>query len=253
MKNIIFGCTLCVFFIMAVNANETEIIEKIYEVESNSHFSLHNINGEVDIASWQEQRIKIEATITANNLKELNSVKIKSQQDDGKVIVETSYEDNTNWQNNQTAKVTYKVWLPKETNLSDVALVNGSLRIENVAGEIEAEVVNGSVIATGLSKDSEITSVNGSVKVYYEAINTALRNIEIDTVNGSIKLYLPADIDANLDLETMHGSIKTDFGIHSQENLFTGQHLRGDIGSGDIDINMESVNGSIKVLKNVKD
>ena len=136
-----------------------------------------------------------------------------------------------------------------ETNLSEIELVNGSLIIENVSGEIKAQVVNGSIKATGLTKNSEISSVNGSIKVYYQSASAELKDINIETVNGSIKLYLPSDINANLDIETMHGSIKTEFGISSQDNTFTGHSLRGDIGSGDIDINMESVNGSIKVLK----
>jgi DUF4097 and DUF4098 domain-containing protein YvlB len=141
------------------------------------------------------------------------------------------------------------VWLPVDTNLSEIELVNGSLNIENVSGEVEANVVNGSIKATGLTKNSEINSVNGSVKVYYQSVSSDLKDIDIETVNGSIKLYLPSDVGANLDLDTLHGSIKTDFGLSSQENTFTGHNLRGTIGSGDIDINMESVNGSIKVLK----
>ena len=146
------------------------------------------------------------------------------------ISIKTDYEDSSSWGNNQSAEVTYKVWLPAETNLSEIELVNGSLNIENVSGEIKAQVVNGSIKATGLTKDSEINSVNGSVKVYYQAVSPSLKNIDIETVNGSIKLYLPSDVDANLDLETMHGSIKTEFGISSQENTFTGHNLRGDIG-----------------------
>ncbi len=143
------------------------------------------------------------------------------------VEIETHYQEKSSWGNNQSAQIEYKVWLPSDTNLADIELVNGSLTINNVSGEVNAQVVNGSIKATGLTKDSELSSVN-----------------------GSIKLYLPSNINAKLDHETMHGSIKTDFGLSAQYNTFTGHSLRGEIGSGEVKISMESVNGSIKVLKN---
>jgi len=249
MKKIILSSAFGSVLAFSANASVSDTVEKSFDVDESSLFSLSNINGEVDIVSWSDQVIKVEATISADNQDEIDRVKVKMNQSGDKVSVETDYEDNSKWGNNQSAEVTYKVWLPVETNLSGIELVNGSLNIENVSGEIKAQVVNGSIKATGLTKNSEINSVNGSVKVYYQSVSSELKDIDIETVNGSIKLYLPSDVDANLDLETMHGSIKTEFGISSQENTFTGHNLRGDIGSGNIDINMESVNGSIKVLK----
>ncbi len=250
IKNIMLACALSSTFVFSVYADVTDTIEKSFDVNANSKFSLENINGKVEITSWSEQVIKIEAEIRADSQREFDRVEVKIQQRGEKVSVETDYEESSSWgRNHQSAQVTYKVWLPSDTNLSEIELVNGSLTIENVSGEVNAQVVNGSIKATGLTSNSEIGSVNGSIKVYYQSIGADLKDINIETVNGSIKLYLPDDINANLDLETMHGSIKTEFGISAQEGTFMGNSLRGDIGSGDIDINMESVNGSIKVMK----
>jgi DUF4097 and DUF4098 domain-containing protein YvlB len=249
MKNIVLGCALSCTFAISAYADISDTIEQSFDVDVNSQFSLNNTNGAVEITSWSNQVIKIEATISADNQDARDRVKVNMQQNGQKVSVETDYEENSSWGKNHTSQVIYRVWLPNDTNLSEIELVNGSLRIENVAGEIKAQVVNGSIKATGLTKNSEIRSVNGSVKVYYQSASTDLHDIDIETVNGSIKLYLPNDINAKLDLETMHGSIKTEFGISSKENSFTGHNLRGEIGSGDILVNMESVNGSIKVLK----
>ena len=249
VKNVVASFVLSFFLVFSVYAKVADTVEKSFNVNDNSEFSLDNINGEVNISSWAESIIKVEATIRADHQDELDRVKVKIQQKGQKVSVKTDYEENSRWGSNQSAQVTYKVWLPAQTNLSAIELVNGSLTIENVAGEINAQVVNGSIKATGLTKNSDISSVNGSIKVYYQSVSADLKDINIETVNGSIKLYLPSTVNANLDLETMHGSIKTEFGISSQENTFTGHSLRGDIGSGDIDINMESVNGSIKVMK----
>jgi len=249
IKNIFLTCALSSSIAFPTFADVTDVVEKSFDVAEESQFSLDNINGEIEIVSWTQLSIKVEATIQADDQDEIDRVNIKMKQNGDRVTVETDYEEESSWRNNRSAQVTYKVWLPTNTNLADINLVNGSLTIEDVAGEVNAQVVNGSIKATGLTRNSEISTVNGSIKAYYHSVSADLKDIEIETVNGSIKLYLPSEINANLDLETMHGSIKTEFGLSSEENTFTGHSLRGDIGSGDIDINMESVNGSIKVIK----
>ncbi len=249
LKNSLIVCALIGTYSLPVYADIVDTVEQSFSVDDNSQFSLENINGEVVISSWQEASIKIEATIEANNQEQRDRVEVKMKQNGQHVKVETHYQEKSTWGNNQTAQVEYKVWLPSDTKLADIELVNGSLTINNVSGEINAQVVNGSITASGLTSDSELSSVNGSIKAYYQSFSQDAKDIELETVNGSIKLYLPSDVNAKLNLETMHGSIKTDFGLSSEENTFTGHSLRGDIGSGDVDISMESVNGSIKVLK----
>jgi len=46
----------------------------------------------------------------------------------------------------------------------------------------------------------------------------------------------------------MHGSIKTDFGLQTENNMFSGHSLSGNIGSGESAISINTVNGSIKVM-----
>jgi DUF4097 and DUF4098 domain-containing protein YvlB len=140
--------------------------------------------------------------------------------------------------------------VPSDTELSAIDLVNGSLVIKGVKGDINAELVNGSIKASGLAANSEFSSVNGSVKVSYDSLNESVDKIAIETVNGSIKLSVPKSVNANVNAETMHGSIKTDFGLYADKNFFSGNHLSGDIGNGNIKIMLESVNGSVKLLSN---
>ncbi len=250
LKSSLMVCVLVGIYSLPVKAEVIDTVEQSFSVDDNSQFSLENVNGAVHISSWQEASIKVEATIKADDQEQRDRVEVKMKQNGQHVEVETHYEEKSSWGNNQSAQVEYKVWLPSDTKLADIELVNGSLTINNVSGEVNAQVVNGSIRATGLTMDSELSSVNGSIKVSYQSFSQSIKDIDLETVNGSIKLYLPSDISAKLDLETMHGSIKTDFGLSSQENAFTGHNLRGYVGTGEVEISMESVNGSIKVLKN---
>ncbi len=244
---VIFTSSICLSLQVAAQINEK--IEKSFTVAGESYFSLSNINGAVAIASWQEDTIKVVASISAETQESYDDVTINMAQQGKNASVNTDYKEKSYRQHKQAAKVDYQVWLPENTNLADIELVNGSLNIKNVSGEVEAEVVNGSIKATGLSGNSEISAVNGSVNVEYKTQTDNVDNIDIETVNGRIELFIPQDINANVSADTMHGNIKTAFGLQAKKNQFVGRNLRGKIGSGQTTINLDSVNGSINVLK----
>jgi len=246
----IFAGTLMTVLTLSTQANVIDEIEKSFTVDESSQFSLENINGAVEITSWDQQVIQVKATIKADNQDDRDRISIDMQQNSRGVIVETRYKKESSWgfNNSQSGNVTYEVMVPSDVNLSSIELVNGSLIIENVHGDVNAELVNGSVKAVGLMSSSDITSVNGSIKVAYQAKVNDIKQVKIQTVNGSIKLVLPESISASVDAETLHGSIKNDFGLSNDEENFMGKSLQGDIGSGDARISLESVNGSIKIL-----
>lgn len=233
---------------LQVSAQINEEITQSFSVTSQSDFSLNNINGTVTINSWSQNNIKVLANIIAQTQESRDDINISMTQQGQKVTVNTDYKEKGYRQNNQSAKVDYQVWLPADSNLSDIELINGSLIIRNISGKVEAQVVNGSIKASGLSGNSVISSVNGSVDVVYTADATGFDNIELETVNGSIRLYLPKNINADITANTMHGGINTTYGLKAKKNNFSGHNLRGKVGSGGSKINLESVNGSIKVL-----
>mgnify|MGYP000468780448 CR=1 FL=1 len=233
---------------LSVNADVVDTIEKSFDVNANSELSLDNVNGKVEIISWSKQQVQVNATIKADSQEERERITIEMQQKGKEIKVKTRYKDKSFFDknNSNSGQVTYQIMVPSDINLSSIDLVNGSLIIEDVHGDIDVELVNGSVKATGLMSDSEISSVNGSIKVVYQALASNFKDIDIETVNGSIKLTLPSDLNASIEAETSHGSIKNDFGLQNKKS-FTGNKLKGKVGTGQAEVSLESVNGSIKI------
>ena len=250
-KQLTLATILSLSTITSVYAEVEDTIEKLFDVSEQAVLRLANINGAVDIKGWDKNEIKVTAIITAKNQKDRDRIKVEFDQNTDSVTVETEYEKQSSWgRNNSSGRVDYTVMVPFGTSLADIDLVNGSLVINKVEGEIKANTVNGSINVQGLADDVALNSVNGSIKASYQQINNNIDEIELTTVNGSIKLYMPSDLNATINAETMHGSIKTAFGLSSNKKMFSGRSLSGSVGSGDIKIDLESVNGSIKVMKN---
>lgn len=125
--------------------------------------------------------------------------------------------------------------------------VNGGIDAANLGGDVEASTVNGSIhVAT--SGYAQATTVNGSIvaSLGRAAWSDAL---EFRTVNGGITLDLPANLSAEVRAKTVNGDITTDFPL-----LVTGRlgprSLHGTIGSGGRQLQLSTVNGSIRLRKN---
>jgi len=235
--------------ISSAYASIVDEVERSFDVDSTASLRLENVNGSVNISAWDKDVIKVLAIVKTDDQEGRDRISVEMTQSSRGISVETHYKKSSWGNNNNSGSVNYTIMVPEHAELSSIDLVNGALKVEGVKGEIRADLVNGSIKAFGLESDSEFNSVNGSIKVTYQKIGENLNRIELDTVNGSIKLTLPEKVSASLDVETMHGSIKNDFGLKANKSMFSGRSLKGDIGGGDIRITLESVNGSVKILK----
>jgi DUF4097 and DUF4098 domain-containing protein YvlB len=72
--------------------------------------------------------------------------------------------------------------------------------------------------------------------------------MEFSTVNGGITVQVPDGFSARVDASTVNGSIETDFPITVQ-GRFGSRRLQGTIGNGGRDLELETVNGSIRLVR----
>jgi hypothetical protein len=124
--------------------------------------------------------------------------------------------------------------------------VNGEVEGRSLQGSAEGYTVNGSVrlSTTGLALAS---TVNGSIDATMGEANWSSR-ASFKTVNGAITLTFPPILSAELRAETVNGSITTEFPI-TAIGQFNRRRLNGTIGGGGQELNLSTVNGSIKLLK----
>jgi hypothetical protein len=124
--------------------------------------------------------------------------------------------------------------------------VNGEVNADGLQGDVEARTVNGSVrIET--TGTAIANTVNGSVNVSMGRTDWA-NGASFKTVNGGITLMLPGTFDADLRAETLNGSITSDFPV-TMTGEMSRRRLQGRIGNGGRELNLTTVNGSIKLLR----
>lgn len=143
---------------------------------------------------------------------------------------------------NNDVSVEYRIRVPRSAPLK-LSTVNGGVRAEGFRGEVTAETVNGGIdIATEGAARAE--TVNGGIDA---KMGARFGDTRFETVNGGIELTLPAAAAAELDASCVNGSISTDFEVAGASK--TRRSLRGTIGAGGPKLGLETVNGSISIVR----
>ena len=142
---------------------------------------------------------------------------------------------------NNDVQVRFTVRVPEGVNLA-ARTVNGSIKAASLQGDLFAQTVNGSIdlSTTGAAK---ATTVNGSIKAQIGA-TTLHDDLEFTTVNGSITLVLPDGLNANIRASTVGGRVTTDLPLTVSQR---GREARGILGSGGAQIQLNTVNGSVRL------
>lgn len=241
------------FISVTANASVTETEEMTFEVDANARISLENVNGDIRIIGGSGDKVELVAEKKAGNQEYLDQLKIVVDADSDYIRIETRHPKSkggwSKWSHNDSSgSVSYVLEVPETLNLDTISTVNGDVEITSVKGLVKAETVNGSLDAMGLQGDVKLETVNGSVHAEFEQMGDGQR-VTADAVNGRITIVLPADTSARIDAETVNGSINADdFGLKPEKG-FVGRDLSGEIGGGDARISLDTVNGSIKILK----
>ena len=152
--------------------------------------------------------------------------------------------------------------------------VAGSLRVDTGSGRVSVSDVRGEIVSidtgsggvTGSSLDAAMVSVDtgsGSIELERVAspeilLDTGSGSIDIellsdvdqlaiDTGSGSITVRAPEGLGATVDLETGSGGIDLDFPV--EVRTVRRDELRGTIGDGRGEINIDTGSGTIRLLR----
>lgn len=146
---------------------------------------------------------------------------------------------------NDSTKVDFRVRVPAGVRLV-AKTVNGRVRAAGLASDVEAQTLNGGIeIATSRSARAE--TINGSIVASVGEVRKD-GGKEFTAVNGSVVLDLPGVVDANLDVETLNGEIRSELACRGEPGS---RRLTGVLGKGGPMLSIRTSNGGIWLLRTV--
>lgn len=229
-------------------ARTLEEVTETYAFSPDGSVSVENVNGDITIEAWDRSDVRVDYRITGHSEKAASRVRVKIDSNPDHLRIDTIYEkSNRWWGDDDGASVHYSLKVPASAHLRRIETVNGSVEISGIAGEVEAETVNGGIRARGLKSDAKLSTVNGAVEAEFDRFGERQR-VSMESVNGRVEVTLPENADVDIRAETVHGSLRNDFGIAVDKGL-VGSDLRGKLGNGSARLSLETVNGSVDIRR----
>jgi len=239
-------------------ATSDELREEFHRsvpLAANGRVSIENLNGGVRISVWDQNEVKIDGVKRAYRRERLNEAQVEIDATNDAVRIRTRYPDeDRNWtftneesrRYDNPAIVEYSLTIPRRARIDSAELVNGSLEVEGVEGDVKASSINGRLTARGLMGEVKLSTINGALDASFARLDEA-KPISLNSVNGRVLLTIPSDSNATLKASTVHGGISNDFGLTVQDGEWVGHDLYGQVGTGGPRIRLGNVNGSVTI------
>jgi len=210
--------------------------------------SLENVNGNVEIRTWDKNQILVEGEKSAKTDEELRQIELTIDLTDTHAGIKVHLPKSSGWWifgNTIRASVRFTITVPATASIEQLQTVNSAVKLEGLRGSIDAKSVNGAIHATGLGGDVRLSTVNGAIDASF-AVIAPQQKLSFNTVNGSITVGLPKDAGVTLSGSVVNGRVSCDFPLELGERA-SGRHLAGKIGDGRASLRAETVNGSIAI------
>jgi DUF4097 and DUF4098 domain-containing protein YvlB len=227
----------------------TQEFHQTYALAPGGRVALDNINGSVHVAAWDRNEVKLDAVKYARSKERLDEAKIVIDASKDYVSIRTEYpEHNLTFRDDDPdnpASVEYTLSVPRNVRLDEIKLINGSLDVQGIAGEVRASCINGRLKASALAGPVKLSTINNRLEAHFDHLGAS--SIKLASVNGSVLLIMPSDSKAELEASTVHGGISNDFGLRVRNHRIVGHDLHGELAGGGPRIKLSNVNGTIEI------
>lgn len=184
---------------------KTKTIKKEFTVNKDALLNINNKYGNIDIVTWNENRIVFEVVITTNGndedkvKKRLDDISIEFSNSSSNVSAKTIIEKTNNWSwfgnnNNVNFKINYTVKVPI-TNHIDLSNDYGNILIDKLEGSAKINCDYGKIIIGSLFHKNNSINLDYAPESTISYINEAKINADYSklSVDKSNSIQLNAD------------------------------------------------------------
>jgi lia operon protein LiaG len=260
-KRILF-CLVIAFSLVPCLAVFTtaQDFQKTYSLGPEGSISIHNVSGDIQVKGYDGETIQVKGFKEG---KDRDRVEVDDRSDGNHVELRVNYPHNCN------ASIRFQMEVPRavryrfdalSTASGDIEVggVTGDVKVDSASGDVLIKDVSGTIHASTASGDVSINNVKGPVSASSASgdVEVQISRLEgtnrmaFSTASGDVSVKLPGNLDAEIEISSISGSIHTDFPIEIQEPEHgPGSHARGRLGSGATHLSLSSASGDVSLLR----
>lgn len=216
--------------------------QKTYRIGAGGQIRIGNISGDVIVTAYDGDSIMVTGTKEG---RDREMIEVEDRSGAGNVDIGVRYPKHCNCD----ASIRFDVQVPRSVKyeFDQLASVSGDVHVTGVTGRLHASAVSGDVHVKDVSGTVSASAVSGDVEVGISRLDGA-DDMKFNTVSGNVSVMLPSNLDADVDMSSFSGSIKTDFAIEVRSERFGSRNsARGKLGGGTRRLKMSSVSGDLSL------
>jgi hypothetical protein len=239
-------------------------IHKEFTVDSDAVIKLDNSYGNLDITTWDENRVVIDVTITTNGnseektQKKLDAITVDFDNSSSEVTARTRFNNNKSkswwsWGKNKVnMKINYIVKIPI-TNSVDLSNDYGNINMDKLQGQAKISCDYGKITTKELMAEGNILRFDYTKHSYFEYINSGTIKADYSgyTVGKANDLTIVADYSQSEIEAAEDVTYNCDYGgltLHKVNNVTgNGDYLTLKLGDVHKNVHIKADYGSLKI------
>lgn len=216
--------------------------QKTYRIGAGGQIRIGNVSGDVVVTGYDGDSIVVTGTKKG---RDRDQVEVEDRSGTTNVDIGVRYPKHCNCD----ASIRFDVQVPRSIkyDFDHISSVSGDVKVTGVTGRLNASAVSGDVHVIDVSGSVSASAVSGDVKVEITRLDGS-DDMKFNTVSGDVSVMLPGNLDADVDMSSFSGSIKTDFAIEVRSERFGSRNsARAKLGDGSRRLKMSSVSGDLSL------
>ena len=149
---------------------------------------------------------------------------------------------------------------------ASVKSVSGGITLDGVAGDVDANTVSGALEAQGINGRLNFRTVSGDLTLadgWLERLDAnvvsgdvtadidldPLGGMQVTTVSGEVTLRLPAEADAQVNLHSLSGDVRSEFPELKRASAPASHSVSGSLGAGSGHVSVTTMSGRVILLR----
>jgi hypothetical protein len=149
---------------------------------------------------------------------------------------------------------------------ASVKSVSGGIMLDGVTGDVDANTVSGALEAQGVNGKLSFSTVSGDLTLadgWLERMDAnavsgdvtadvdldPLGGMHVTTVSGEVTLRLPAEADAQVNLHSMSGDVRSEFTELRRSSAPASHSVSGSLGAGSGHVSVTTMSGRVMLLR----
>ena len=149
---------------------------------------------------------------------------------------------------------------------ASVKSVSGGITLDGITGDVDANTVSGALEAQGINGRLNFRTVSGDLTLadgWLERLDAnvvsgdvtadidldPLGGMQVTTVSGEVTLRLPAEADAQVNLHSLSGDVRSEFPELKRASAPASHSVSGSLGAGSGHVSVTTMSGRVILLR----